>query len=186
MKDKFYQLGLWIVIVTILLAICIVQFSCMTNQKATRQANNIIEKKPLIILSIFREKFPCVTTKLDTNIIWKDTTINIDCPEVNQPIQSGEYFVIRDTFKVFKTIKVPVTLPVQIREITKTVMDSSYGKEQSIKLNKITVKAESLQIDKDWLEKGRNRWRLWFMLLAAFNIIWFFGKSFLRLLKFSV
>ena len=34
MKDKFYRLGLWIVLVAILLAICIVQFSCNPVKKA--------------------------------------------------------------------------------------------------------------------------------------------------------
>jgi hypothetical protein len=140
----------------------------LTDKKATNQANNLIIKKPLIVLPIFREKFPCVTTKLDTNIIWKDTTISIDCPEI---IPSNEYFIIHDTIKRIKKIKVPITLPIQIQKITKTIKDSSYGKEQAIKLDVITIKADNLQIDKDKLQKGINRWRLWFLLLAFSNIL---------------
>jgi len=135
MKGKNFSMLIAVLLGLLLLYVC---NSCYTESKAIKQAEKAINKKPLAVLPIFRDKFPCITTKSDTTIINTDTTIWVDCPDT---ASEKDYFTVHDTIikkvnnVITKTIKVPVTLPVKTMYITKEVEDLSRIAEMGIKLN---------------------------------------------------
>ncbi len=119
--------------------------SCYTEKKATKQVNKALLKKPLVVAKIARDAFPCITTSQDTVIVTTDSTIYIECPETTTT-PSSDYTANIQPAPTVKTkmVRVPVTIPIQTRYITKRIKDSAIVTITITELQKVNSKNEAL------------------------------------------
>lgn len=149
---------------------------CYTAKKAEQQVNKADSKYPEIVAKLARDKYPCTDIlKPDTAVIWKDTTIYIDCPDT---LTTTDFGIVRyDTINniITRIVKVPVTLPVRIQTITKWYEDSAKLKLAAIEQTKLknentelatTVKNQTKKI----ANKNKELW-IWRAIALAF-IAW--------------
>jgi hypothetical protein len=163
----------WVWLEYLLIIVVAIIAGCRTAEKLLDKAER---KDPAIVAKYARDKYPCTDLlKNDTAIIWKDSIIYIDCPDNTNPF---EVVVIKtDTVKntVIKTVRVPVTVPIQVKYITKWYEDSAKLKIYATELNKTIVAAQKLQADKDKLtakaaRRGKENW-IW-RIIATVLICW--------------
>lgn len=145
---------------------------CYTAKKAEQQVNKADSKYPEIVAKLARDKYPCTDIlKPDTAVIWKDTTIYIDCPD---SITTTDFGIVRyDTINNIRIIKVPVTLPVRIQTITKWFEDSAKLKLAAIEQTKLkNENAELTTTVKNQTKKIANKNKeLWIWRAIAFALI---------------
>lgn len=163
----------------ILIGIVIMCFPrCYTADKAQQQVNKADSKFPDIVAKLARDKYPCKDLlKNDTAVIFKDTTIYIDCPD-NSVTQTNPFEVVRtDTINkvITKTVRVPVTLPVRTAYITKWYEDSAKIKLYVSALNKANTENEKLKEtvvkqDKKIANKNKENW-IW-RIIALALLVW--------------
>jgi hypothetical protein len=142
--------------------------SCYTPKKAERKLAKALDKQPATVAVFTRKAFPCITKGSDTvyNTNY-DTTIvvEVQCPDSTK---ATEYFTVHDTAFFNNVIirKVPVTVTLPARTITKYIEDSA-------KIFTMTNIANRLQSEKDDLQKRLNRsdktkmWLWWVVIIAA-------------------
>jgi hypothetical protein len=142
--------------------------SCYTPKKAERKLAQALDKQPATVAVFTRAKFPCITKSSDTvyNTNYDTTVIvEVQCPDTSR---ATEYFTIHDTAFFNNVIirKVPVTVNVPGRTITKYIEDSA-------KIFTINNLANRLQSEKDELQKRLDRsdktkmWLWWVVIIAA-------------------
>lgn len=140
----------------ILIGILIMLFnSCQTAKQLMDKAE---KKNPAIVAEYARDKYPCTDLlKNDTAVIWKDTTIYVDCPDT---ARNNEFNTIRvDTVNniITKTIKVPFTIPARTVYITKWYEDSAKLKLCYTEIFSIRTENSNLQTTVDKQKKKINR-----------------------------
>lgn len=173
---------LWVVIIAVLA-------SCSTAKELIDKAE---KKDPAIVADYARQKYPCTDLlKPDTAVVFKDTTIYVDCPDTAQlPTQ---YEVIRfDTLRLpgqTKTIRVPVTLPIRTQTVTRWYEDSAKLKINQIQINNLQKDTAQLTESRDnWKGKAKHRekenwiWRA----IATVLICWQVFKIYKRLTTIKV
>lgn len=166
----------------ILVGILIVLFNgCKTPQQLMDKAER---KNPAIVAEYARDKYPCTELlKPDTAVIFKDTTIYVDCPDT---AQTSPYEVtVTDTVNriVTKTIRVPVTIRLPGTTITKWYEDSAKLKLAELQIQGLQKDTTRLQAQVDEYQGKAHRrglenliWRLIALSLIAFKIIKWYIK----------
>lgn len=148
------------------LLIALLLCGCYTQKKASEQVNKANDKFPGVVAKLARDKYPCSEVlKPDTAVIWKDTTIFVDCPDnipsgyyidTSLTMPSGFYgtsgtlrYDTINSVKVVtlpgKTIRVPVTIPSKTVYIDRWYEDSAKLKLNAIQINDLTVKNAKLE-----------------------------------------
>lgn len=163
---------------------------CYTAEKATNQVNKADSKYPEIVAKLARDKYPCTDLlKPDTAVVFKDTTIYIDCPEV---VTTNNFETVRtDTVNhvITKTVRVPVNIPIKTQVVTKWYEDSAKLKLYAVALNKAIAANEKLQASNDTLQnkvarKSKENW-IW-RIIALCLIAWQAWKFYRRLTTIKV
>jgi hypothetical protein len=183
----------WKIIIALLLAAWLINSSCYTNKKATKQVSKAIENKPLIAAKLLRDAFPCITVKTDTTVLYKDSVIVVDCPT-----PSTDYFTITDTLNhidtIYKTVitKVPITVQVPSKVVTKYIEDSAKvklitGENQFLHDNIVLLNDKITTYQKHegslwWTIKNFLSFR-WVWLLIALTALYLFRKPLLLIVR---
>lgn len=148
--------------------------SCYNAQKATDQVNKADNKYPEIVAKLARNKYPCTDLlKNDTAVIFRDTTVYVDCPDT---AQIATYETIRtDTVNrtITKTIRVPVTLPIRTQVITKWFEDSAKLKLADITMDRVRADLQKIKTDFDATQdklKTRTKY-LWWLLALCIGLL---------------
>lgn len=156
---------------------------CYTAKKATEQVNKADSKYPEIVAKIARDKYPCTDLlKPDTTIIYSDSIVFIDCPEVvSNEYTNGKTDTIRINNVLYRTVKVPVTMPVKTVYLTKWYEDSASLKICNLHLDRQIYKVEILEIKNETLAlklKNRSKLMWMFLIIAAGLTAWKIRKLF--------
>ena len=147
------------------------------------------EKKDATIVAEYaRAKYPCKDLlKPDTAVIWKDTTVYIDCPDT---IKGNDFEVIvtkTDTVNntTVRTVRVPVNMPVRTQVITKWYEDSAKLKINQVQINSLQEDTAKLRAHVDsWKGKAKHRekenwiWRI----IATVLICWQLWKIYRKIM----
>lgn len=189
MKKQFIEGNTgWLLLLFI--AVVVILASCYTSDKATKQVNKADSKFPEVVAKLARDKYPCTELlKNDTAIIFKDTTIWIDCPDT---IKGNDFEVIRfDTINkvITKTIRVPVTLPVRTEIVTRWYEDSAKLKIAAIANIKLNKAIENLTADNKVLQAKATRrgWENWiWRFIALCLVLWQLYKLYRNLTTIKV
>lgn len=161
----------WLALLTII--IIAILAGCSTAEKLLDKAE---KKDPAIVAKYARDKYPCTDLlKPDTAVIWKDSVIYIECPDNTNPF---EVITVRtDTVQntVIKTVRVPVTVPIQVKYITKWYEDSAKLKVAAVELSGCNTAVLKLQAANDKLSakaahRGKENW-IW-RIIATVLICW--------------
>ena len=127
------------------LLIALLLCCCYTQKKATEQVNRANDKFPGVVAKLARDKYPCSEVlKPDTAVIWKDTTIFVDCPDTaSNPFQVVRYDTVNKVVTLpGRTIKVPVTIPAKTVYIDRWFEDSAKLKLAAIERDKLVKENE--------------------------------------------
>ncbi len=162
---------------------------CYTADKATKQVNKADSKYPEVVAKLARDKYPCTEIlKGDTAIIFKDTTIFIDCPDT---IKGNDYEVIKfDTINkvVTKTIRVPVRVQLPSQIVTRWYEDSAKLKIAAIAEIRLNKAIENLTADNTKLQKKATRrgyenwiWRLITLCLTAWQVFKIYKRIMIKI-----
>lgn len=166
-KNNLKGFGLFLILFFILWALLNLLPGCYTAKKADKQISKALSHYPEKVAKIARNAFPCVETKADTIAIYKDSLIEIDCPDNYQD-------VIHDTIiqksVTNKVVKVPINLPVKTIYITKIIEDSAeifLLNERAAEINR-QLNDEKIRADK-YQAKSERRGKLiiWLFIILA-------------------
>ena len=127
------------------LLIALLLCGCYTQKKATEQVNRANDKFPGVVAKLALDKYPCSEVlKPDTAVIWKDTTILVDCPDTaSNPFQVVRYDTVNKVVTLpGRTIKVPVTIPAKTVYIDRWYEDSAKLKLAAIERDKLVKENE--------------------------------------------
>lgn len=162
---------LWVAL--LLIIIIAIMAGCSSAKKLLDKAER---KDSKIVAEYARDKYPCTDIlKPDTTVIIKDSLIFIDieCPD----IVPAEIVVKTDTVNniITRTIRVPVTLPVQVKYITKWFEDSAKLKiyatdAQSCNTAVLNLREANHTLSVKVSNKGQENW-LW-RIIAIILIAW--------------
>ena len=155
----------------IIIILTVFLFSCShyTEPTAIKQTIKANDKYPESIAKLVRSWYPCTTTSVNTVIETRDSIVYVDCPDLPQIIHELND-TIYSTQTEFKTIKVPVHLPIEIRYITKTIEDSAKIFLLGSKVSQLQDKNGSLQTRLDTMQNKRDYWRIRFFILLGICI----------------
>jgi len=158
--------------------------SCYTAQKATQQVNKADAKYPEIVAKLARDKYPCTDLlKPDTATIYRDSLVFIDCPEVvPNDYTIGKTDTIRINGVIYRTVKIPVNMPVKTVYVTKWYEDSAKLKLSAIDLQTQIKQVQKLQGENDTLAgklKTRTKLMWLFVIIALGLTVWTFRKLFI-------
>lgn len=172
-----------------LLPILLIFTGCYTAKKAEQQVNKADSKFPEVVAKLARDKYPCTDLlKPDTAILYKDTTVFIDCPD-SIP---ATYEVVRtDTVNntLVRTVRVPVTVKLPGQTITRWFEDSAKLKLSAIEYNRVVKNNETLQAKNEKLSgklKHANTENWIWRLIATALIIWQLFKLYKRLTTLKI
>ena len=175
-----YPLLVMIVLAAALIISCFT--GCYTSKKAEQQVNKANDKFPDVVAKLARDKYPCTDLlKPDTAILYKDTTVYIDCPD---SIPATFEVIRRDTVNntVVRTVRVPVTFPVKTVYIDRWYEDSAKLKLMASQVASVQKENEKLQAKNDTLSariKTRTKLMWLFVIIAAGLTVWTFRKLFI-------
>jgi len=174
----------WPVMVILAIAIAAILSGCLSSKELMDKAE---KKDPAIVAKYARDKYPCTDLlKPDTAVIWKDTTIYIECPETTK---GNDFEVIRyDTIKLpgqIKTVRVPVTMPVRTVYIDRWFEDSAKSKISAVQITNLQYDTSQLRQSRDsWKGKAKHRekenwvWRI----IASVLILWQLWKIYRKIM----
>jgi len=155
---------------------------CYTQKKATEQVNKANDKFPELVAKLARDKYPCTDLlKNDTAVIFKDTTIYVDCPDTARTDVFETVRVDTVNHTITKTIRVPVTLPVKTVYVNKWYEDSAKLKLHTLTITSLQKEIDRLQADNNTLAgklKTRTKIMWLFVVIAVGMTIWNFRKLF--------
>lgn len=174
----------WLALLTII--VIAILAGCSTAEKLLDKAE---KKDPAIVAKYARDKYPCTDLlKPDTAIIWKDSVIYIECPDNTNPF---EVIVVKtDTVKntVIKTVRVPVTVPIQVKYITKWYEDSAKLKISAVALNNCNTEAKALKVANNKLTAKSARrgvenwiWRVIALILIGLKLLKIYRKLMIKI-----
>jgi len=167
---------LWaIIVISLYFTLAAFLTGCYTAKKAEQQVNKANDNFPAVVAKLARDKYPCTDLlRPDTAILYRDTLVYIDCPD---SIPATFEVVRRDTVNniVTKTVRVPVTLPIRERVITKWYEDSAKLKLAQIALNGLhkdtaRMQARIATLQAQSKRRGTENW-IW-RAIAISLIVW--------------
>lgn len=160
--------------------------SCSTAKELIDKAE---KKDPASVATYAREKYPCKDLlKNDTAIIWRDSTIYIDCPDTsaNNPYEVIRYDTINNVITkivpVTKTIRVPVNMPIKTAYVTKWYEDSAKLKIAAVDITWLQDELKKLDAENEKLQKkvARKTKENWIWRAIALCLIAWQGWKFYR------
>ncbi len=166
----------------ILIGILIMLFnSCQTAKQLMDKAE---KKNPAIVAEYARDKYPCTDLlKPDTAILYRDTTVYIDCPDsIPATFETVRVDTVNNT--VVKTVRVPVTLPIRTQIITKYYEDSAKLKLAGLQIQELQADTTRLQASNKILSgrlATRTKIMWWLIALCIGLTVWNFRKLILKL-----
>lgn len=131
--------------------------SCSTAKQLIDKAD---KKDPAAVAAYTRDKYPCTDLlKPDTLTVTVDSLVYIDCPELvpNDYAGNERTDTIRVRDSIYRVVRVPVNMPVQVKYITKWFEDSTKLKIAAVDIDnltkantelKATVKSQQAKIGK--------------------------------------
>jgi len=153
--------------------------SCSTAQELMDKAE---KKDPAIVAKLARDKYPCKDLlKPDTTTIYQDSIIlvEIECPDV--PTEVIRVDTVNNV--ITRTVRVPVTLPVQTRYITKWYQDSAavylIAKDlETAKFANTKLTDENNSLSKKVARKSKENWiwRIIALILIGWTVFRFWNK----------
>jgi len=161
------------------LLLILILTGCSTAKELLDKAE---KKDPAIVAKYARDKYPCTDLlKPDTAVIWKDSTVYIDCPEVTTTFETVRFDTINNV--VTKIVKVPVNMPVRTQTITKWYEDSAKLKILNVEATACQESVKKLQAanDKQAIKISRKSkenwiWRIIALCLAGWTLFRFWNK----------
>jgi len=143
--------------------------SCNPAKIAMRQVDHAILTQPAIAAAELRKAFPCtILSKIDTVINNHDTTIWVECPgAVHDTLTDVLTDTINHTIVKTNTIRVPVTLPIQVKTVTKYVKDSA---DNAVYEGRIATLTKDLEKYRGRSEK-RGALNLWLIIACAVLLV---------------
>ena len=153
-----------IIIITVLITVFC---KCYTDKKATKEVNKALLLKPTIVAKIARDAFPCVTLRADTAYNYYDTTIVVNCPEMEPVIPDTSKNVKQMFTGILPAMQVPFVIRIPGKVVTITKMDSAALRVLKIENDKLTIinLLQSVSI------KRKNKWLLYLLLFVGFSVI---------------
>ena len=187
-QQPYNNNSIWVIL--LLLAITVVLFSsCYNSQKATDQVNKADSKYPDIVAKLARDKYPCTQLlKTDTAVIFKDTTVFLDCPDsIPKQYETVRFDTVNNV--VTRIVKVPVTIHTAGQVITRWWEDSAKITISKIDVNKLRADSSKMTdhiayLSKKIAHKTKENW-IWRIIVALF-IIWQLFKIYKRLTTIKV
>lgn len=160
---------------------------CYNSQKATEQVNKADSKFPEIVAKLARDKYPCTQLlKTDTAVVFKDTTVYIECPDTltnnPTPFETIRFDTINNV--VTKIVKVPVTIRTAAQTITRWFEDSAKLKLAAITLTNLQADTANYRkqiIKLDGKVSTRNKWLLWLLIIVICETLWILRKPIIKL-----
>lgn len=161
-----------------LLILCAILLSCTTPRQMVEKA---YAKDPNAVAEIARDKFPCtVLLKTDTTTMVRDSVVFIDCPE--QPAQPGQIYhdtLINVVPGGFRTVRVPVHMPIETRYVNKYFEDSAKIRLITADRDKYASQINRLTGSRGWYRK----WFWWLVVICIGQVVWGNRKRIFGLLK---
>jgi hypothetical protein len=156
------KVGLVMIVLVLLLILSFLFLSsCYTPHKAEKQIDKAYIYYAGKVADKARQWFPCVIKSSDTVYSTKDSVVMVNCPELPDVINMvGTTDTVINTVVKYKTVQVPVTLPIRYQVITKTIEDSGKIKVIADENAKLVAKNDKLE---DKIDK-RNKWLLWLLI----------------------
>jgi len=167
-----------------LLIFAIILTGCYTQQKAIQEVNKADDHFPQVVAKLARDKYPCNDIlRPDTAVIFRDSTIYVDCPETPSNDFATGYRV--DTVKlhdsIIRYIKVPVHIQLPTQVITKWYEDSAKLKIAAVLTNDLNAKltkSETLLSIANNKAGARMKIIIGLLLLVIALLVWTFRKLF--------
>lgn len=122
--------------------------SCNPSKRAERIQRNLIEEHPEAVLPIIREAFPVTITQIDTLIEYRDTTIEVECPQG-----------ILSPFKAQKSVSYKYV------HILQKVEDSGKLKAYTLTIDSLRQELGQNRKYIDEINHYRGKWYWWLLLL---------------------
>ena len=178
--DKNPKWAIIILFAIVVILFSLMFFGCATPEKLIKKA---LDKDSAAVAKVTRDLFPCTDIfKPDTAILYRDTTVYIECPDSITPAM---FETIRfDTVTNTRIVRVPVKLPIETKYITRYFEDSA-------KIFLLRKAMQTLQADTSALNKQvakykgklhtRNVQALWLLGLVIALLIWTFRKVIVRI-----
>jgi len=165
------------------LLIILILAGCSTAKELLDKAER---KDPAIVAKYARDKYPCTDLlKPDTAIVWRDSTIYIECPDNSNPFEV--VITKTDTVNnvVTRTIKVPVKVQIPGKVVTRWYEDSAKLKIYATELNNCNTEVQTLKASNDSLSKkaarrGKENW-IW-RAIATVLICWQVWKIYRKIM----
>jgi hypothetical protein len=155
--------------------------SCSTAKELLDKAE---KKDPAIVAEYARDKYPCTELlKTDTAIIYKDSTIWIECPDsIPAQYETVRYDTVNNV--ITKLVKVPVTIRTPERIVTRWFEDSAKLKINAIEINKLQADNSKMadhivDLNKKVSHRGKENW-IW-RIIASFFIFLFVWRKYKQL-----
>jgi len=162
------------------LLLILILTGCSTAKELLDKAE---KKDPAIVAKYARDKYPCTDLlKPDTAVIWKDSLVYIDCPEVTATtFETVRFDTINNV--VTNIVKVPVNMPVRTQTITKWYEDSAKLKILNVEATACldSVKKLTESNDKQAVKISRKSkenwiWRVIALVLIGWQVIKLWGR----------
>jgi len=160
----------WLMLLSII--VIAILAGCTTAEKLLNKAE---QKDPAIVAKYARDKYPCTDLlKPDTAVIWRDSTIYIECPDNSNPF---EVVTVRtDTVNniVTRVIKVPVKVQIPGKIVTRWFEDSAKLRVSAVELNGCIEAVKKLQAanDKLTVKIARKSKENWIWRVIALCLMW--------------
>ena len=148
----------------IIAAIAIVfMVGCSATKRAAKFTHKGLKADSSTVVKIVRKIAPCVTTKLDTTVIYDvvqsiDTMIWMDTVRVQCPDSAGVKIVrevVKKYFNIYKSDSFYIT-----RTVIKTVQDKTFE-----------IENRKLQMERDQYKKQKGNWQLAFFIILSFALL---------------
>ena len=157
---------------------------CYTAKKATEQIKKADNKFPEVVAKLARDKYPCTDLlKNDTAVIWRDSVVFIDCPEI-APNEFERVVIKTDTVNnvITKTVRVPVRVQLPTQVVTKWYEDSAKLKMAAVAADKLAAENTGLKSKLESTQgklTTRTKYLWWLLALCAGLTVWNFRKLFI-------
>ena len=177
---KWFFIGLLLLIIIAILA------SCSTAKELLDKAE---KKDPAIVATYARDKYPCTELlKTDTAIIYKDSTVYIECPDsLPATFETVRFDTVNQV--VTRVVKVPVTIRTAEKIVTRWFEDSAKLKLYELQVN--SLQTDTARLNKQVIKlsgkvAARNKWLLWLLIICICETLWILRKPILRLFKLFI
>lgn len=154
---------------SILILLVYFAVASLTGCSTAKELLDKAEKKdPAIVAQYARDKFPCTDLlKPDTLVVFGDTLVWVECPDTATQIVSFVDTLVKPGST--RTVRMPVTLPMQTRYITNWYEDSAKLKLGALELTRSMKEIQDLKDQLKTMTGSRNWYRryFWWLIVAV-------------------